>query len=139
MTWKKEGNNAATYDEHFTSANVPTFYRMHKFDNTNYDPDNLTGTNRNTLGPNKAYLLLKASKLTYPLWSGQSSPAPRRDYIAIEGVSDMEELEELEEVERSARMDNCFYNLNGQKVAEGEATQLPRGIYIRNGKKIIVK
>ena len=136
MTWKKEGNNAATYDEHFTSANVPTFYRMHKFDNTNYDPDNLTGTNRNTLGPNKAYLLLKASKLTYPLWSGQSSPAPRRDYIAIEGVSDMEELEE---VERSARMDNCFYNLNGQKVAEGEATQLPRGIYIRNGKKIIVK
>jgi hypothetical protein len=151
MTWAKSGNTV-TPPTGFESREAAVFYRLHLYGS----PDNLTeadGTTPlndvdadntadklNTLGANKAMLLLQTNKLPEALWntSGGGGSAPHR-YIAIEGVSDMEELEELEEVERSARMDNCFYNLNGQKVAEGEATQLPRGIYIRNGKKIIVK
>lgn len=132
MTWRKEGDNAATYDEHFVTGTVPGFYRMHKFTNTTYDSGTLTGGNRNTLAANKAYLLLRAENLNYPLWNS-SSPARRFDFVGIEGVSDMEDITDNQD----NLFDNGTYNLRGQKVNDDGI--LPPGIYIRNGKKIIVK
>lgn len=134
MTWRKEGNNTATYDEHFVTGTVPGFYRMHVFSDTDYDSDSgtLTGSNRNTLAANKAYLLLRAENLNYPLWNA-SSPARRFDFVGIEGVSDMEDITDNQD----NLFDNGTYNLRGQKV--NDDGPLPPGIYIRNGKKIIVK
>lgn len=133
MTWRKEGNNTATYDEHFVTGTVPGFYRMHVFSAPNYDSGTLTGSNRNTLAANKAYLLLRAENLNYPLWYNASSPARRFDFVGIEGVSDMEDITDNQD----NLFDNGTYNLRGQKV--NDDGPLPPGIYIRNGKKIIVK
>ena len=128
MTWKKEGSNAATYDEHFTSGNVAAFYRMHLYGNDSYDG----GTARNTLGANKAYLLLRTDKINAPIWN-TSSPAPAPQYIGIAGVSDMDEAVSQTEEQQDGRT----YNLRGQAVDGSKA--LPAGIYIRNGRKIIIR
>lgn len=133
MTWRKEGDNAATYDANFVTGTVPGFYRMHVFSAPNYDSGTLTGSNRNTLAANRAYLLLSADNLNYPLWYGASSPARRFDFVGIEGVSDMEDITDNQD----NLFDNGTYNLRGQKV--NDDGPLPPGIYIRNGKKIIVK
>lgn len=135
MTWKKEGESTVTHDANFTTTReVAAFYRLHCYDETIGEDDAAT---LNTLGANKAYLLLPTKQVPDALWKS-SSPAPRR-YIAIEGVSDMEELEALEEMEREAgRGDGRIYNLNGQAVGNDEKS-LPAGIYVKNGKKFMVK
>ena len=127
MTWKKEGTNT-TYDEHFTEGNVAAFYRMHIFNDNSYD----SGTNRNTLAANKAYLLLRTDKINDPIWkTSPASPAPR--YVGIAGVSDMEEEQTAAGIDQG---DGRTYNLRGQAV-DGES--LSPGIYIKNGKKIVMK
>ncbi len=131
MTWRKE-NTTVTYDEHFTSGIVPGFYRMHIYGNTSYDG----GTNRNTLGANKAYLVLPSDKINNPIWNPESTPAPAPycDFIGIAGISDMEEIQT---VTNETQGDGRTYNLKGQVVSD-EGSLSP-GIYIRNGKKIVVK
>ena len=131
MTWRKE-NTTVTYDEHFTSGIVPGFYRMHIYSNTSYDG----GTNRNTLGANKAYLVLPSDKINNPIWNPESTPAPApyRDFIGIAGISDMEDIQT---VTNEIQGDGRTYNLKGQVVSD--EGQLTPGIYIRNGKKIVVK
>ena len=42
----------------------------------------------------------------------------------------------VEEVKAASQEDGAYYNLMGQKFSEGN---LPAGIYIHNGKKILVK
>ena len=134
MTWKKEGESTVTHDANFASREVAAFYRLHYYDEA---IGTETANKLNTLEANKAYLLLPTEQVPDALWKS-SSPAPRR-YIAIEGVSDMEELEALEEMEREAgRGDGRIYNLNGQAVGNDEKS-LPAGIYVKNGKKFMVK
>ena len=124
MTWKKEGTSAATTDNSWHSGNVAAFYRLHK-----YDDDDAT---LNTLGPNKAYLLLRTDKINDPIWeTSPASPAPR--YVGIAGVSDMEEEQSAAGIDQG---DGRTYNLRGQAV-DGES--LSPGIYIKNGKKIVMK
>ena len=145
MTWKKEGTNPTIIPTQFISGEAPVFYRLHIYNDTEFATmkdengtllsETTTLGALNTFGANKAYLLLPTS--TTARWNS-SSPSPRR-YIAIEGISDMEELEQLEEEEREAsRGDGRIYNLNGQVVGTDEKG-LPAGIYIRNGKKIMVR
>ncbi len=129
MTWRKE-NATVTYDEHFTSGTVPGFYRMHIYDNTSYDG----GTERNKLGANKAYLVLPSDKINNPIWKSTLAPAPYRDFIGIAGISDMEDIQT---VTNEIQGDGRTYNLKGQVVSD--EGQLTPGIYIRNGKKIVVK
>lgn len=122
MTWKKEGTSAATTDNSWHSGNVAAFYRLHKYG------DNAT----NTLGRNKAYLLLRTDKINDPIWeTSPASPAPR--YVGIAGVSDMEEEQSAAGIDQG---DGRTYNLRGQAV-DGES--LSPGIYIKNGKKIVMK
>ena len=35
--------------------------------------------------------------------------------------------------------DDVIYNLQGQKVGKGNTSNLPQGVYIKNGKKIVVE
>ena len=147
MTWKRE-DGIVTNPTQFETRNVAAFYRMHIYGSaenlkesdgtflTAHEED-ANAIKLNTLGANKAYLLLETAKIEPAIWN-TNSPSPRR-YIAIEGVSDMEELELLEEAEREAnRGDGRIYNLNGQVVGGDEKT-LPAGIYIRNGKKLMIR
>ena len=155
MTWTQKesgGVTTQTYPTQFETGTQPVFYKLHVYKNmdglkeadgttllTDEEADN-TLDKLNTLGANKAYLILPFYEgLNFPLWwDDNDSPTPRR-YIAIEGISDMEELELLEEAEREAnRGDGRIYNLNGQVVGGDEKT-LPAGIYIRNGKKLMVR
>lgn len=131
MTWRKE-NATVTYDEHFTSGTVPGFYRLHLYGNASYDG----GTERNKLGANKAYLVLPSDKINNPIWNPESTPAPApyRDFIGIAGISDMEDIQT---VTNEIQGDGRTYNLKGQVVSD--EGQLTPGIYIRNGKKIVVK
>ena len=64
----------------------------------------------------------------------------RVDYFRIERISDFDpdgirDLKDLNDLKVSKVLKDSWYNLNGQKVS---GSNLPRGIYIRNGKKIII-
>lgn len=142
MTWKKDGE-VLHEPTQYESREAAVFYRMHLYTNDeakriNPSADEYEHLRMNTLGMNKAYLVLPTINMPDALWdTAPSSGAPRR-YIAIEGVSDMEELEELEEEERQRLGDGRIYNLRGQLMSGDEQT-LPAGVYIRNGKKFVVK
>lgn len=131
MTWRKKGDSELTYDDHFTTGNVPAFYRMHLYGST-FDGE--TAAERNTLGANKAYLLLRSDLINAPIW--RESGEPSREYIGIEGVSDMELIEEWERGDTD-RPRNTLYNLQGQPM-DADGPLMP-GVYIRNGKKVIVR
>jgi hypothetical protein len=108
------------------------------FGNTSYDG----GTNRNTLGANKAYLLLRTDRINPAIWTPK---APAREFVGIEGISEFSESSESSEnSENSESSENsdssklsATYNLRGQPV--DDAAPLPPGVYIRNGRKIVVK
>jgi hypothetical protein len=126
LTWKKDGETGSvTYNEHFSQGAVPGFFRLHVFGNTSYDG----GTDRNTLGPNKAYLLLHTDRINPAIWTPAT---PAREFVGIEGISDLTEYSDYP----MSAADNATYNLRGQMVDD---SSLQPGIYIRNGKKIIVK
>ncbi len=135
MTWKKEESTVSTTK--FIEGNVPGFYRLHVYkEGEEIDTDVLTSVdaaNRNKLGANKAYLVLLTDKINSPIWPNPTSSARSSYFIGIEGVSDMEEITEVKE----APADNATYTLSGQRVADGD--MLSPGIYIRNGKKYLVK
>ena len=131
MKWKKVGTDDVTHDATFTEGNVPVFYRMRIYSTT---VGGETYTELNTLGDNKAYLSLHTANLPDALWDGQVSPA--KEFIGIYGISDMEDYsEEYENSNYSERKGT--YNLSGQRVNDNG--MLPPGIYIKNGKKILVK
>jgi len=131
MTWRKE-DATVSYDEHFTSVSVPGFYRMHIYGNSSYDG----GTYRNTLGANKAYLVLPSDKINDPIWE-TNTPVRRFEFIGIEGVSDMEEIIDAPNPSDTTNK-NAIYSLSGQLMGDDETVLAP-GIYIRNGKKFLVK
>lgn len=148
MTWKKttvtEGETLISQviekpsGTTFESREAAVFYRLHFYTPAKDGITQEQADELNTIGPNKAFLLLHTDQLPPALWQESGGSSPRR-YIAIEGVSDMEELELLEEAEREAnRGDGRIYNLNGQVVGGDEKT-LPAGIYIRNGKKLMLR
>ena len=132
MTWRKQGEGAATYDEHFTSGHVAGFYRMHLFGNASYDG----GTDRNTLPVNHAYLLLRTDMINAPVWD-ITTPTPAREYndfVGIAGISDFAESQPAADMTNRLN-DGRYYNLQGQVVED----PLRPGVYIRNGRKIAVK
>lgn len=144
MTWKKEGATL-TKPTAYESRNVASFYRWHIYTaddvaqiaeysalTTNEEREAKAGE-LNTLGANKAYLLLRADQIADPLWSGGAPAKPR--HVGIEGESDMEDINDYTETKDNPRT-NHTYNLNGQVVDDDV---LPPGIYIKNGKKILVR
>lgn len=139
MTWKKEGSTTTTTD--FITGTLPGFYRLHLYENgktygsTTLDAENDTNnaTAYNTLGANKAYLVLLTNRINDPIWQATAGEA-KQLFIGIEGVSDVEEVQTATGKNHG---DGRTYNMKGQ--AMNNEGRLPAGIYIRNGKKIIIK
>lgn len=130
MKWQKVNTETATYSD-FTNGDVPVFYRMHIYTNAR---DGKTASQLNTLGDNKAYMLIRSTSVPDALWKDAAAPA--RPFIGIEGISDMEEYDPALGTGRS-QGDGRTYNLRGQMMDEGSS--LTPGVYIRNGKKVVVK
>lgn len=130
MTWRKQ-DGTVIYDDAFDdSKEVAAFYRMHLYGST-FDGESATALN--TLGANKAYLLLETSEINPAIWT---SGSPSRRYVPILGVSDMDEDFGEEGADGFCPSDKT-YNLRGQAI-DTDGAPAP-GIYIRNGKKIIIK
>jgi len=134
MKWTKIDNDVTHSDNFINSGNVPVFYRMHLYTDAEAAALSTTDDVLNTLGANKAYMLIRSGNVPDALWKTPApSPAPKH-FIGIEGISDMEEIQT---VTNETQGDGRTYNLKGQVVSD-EGSLSP-GIYIRNGKKIVVK
>lgn len=90
-----------------------------------------------TLGANKSYLQLPTADLN-------TNDVTAKGVMFILWLDDEELISEeqagvatlIENVNHSSADSNVFYNLNGQKI---EKMSLSKGVYIVNGKKVIVK
>ncbi len=131
MKWTKI-DNSVEHTDFTNSGDVPVFYRMHIYTTSQ---DGKTATELNTLGANKAYMLIRSGNVPDALWKDQATPA--RPFIAIEGVSDMEEIIDENNGNNGNHVNKGTYNLRGQRVNDND--NLPPGIYIRNGKKVVVR
>jgi hypothetical protein len=89
----------------------------------------------NTLGDNKAYMLIHSGNVPEALWN-TGGGAPAKEFIGIEGISDIYDWDEAPENPQS-RVNSGTYSLSGQKVDDNGS--LPAGVYIKNGKKVIIK
>jgi len=130
MKWQKVNTETATYSD-FTNGDVPVFYRMHLYSSTEAGALSLDESTLNTLGDNKAYMLIRSTSVPDALW--KSAGAPAHEFIGIEGVSEFSEFSENSEFSKLSGT----YNLRGQKMDDD--APLSPGVYIRNGKKIVIK
>lgn len=136
MKWTK-GESLEHSD--FTDGTVPVFYRLHIYEaGEEVDGDVLDSSEAaalNTLGANKAYMLIHSGNVPEALWN-TGGGAPAKEFIGIEGISDIYDWDEAPENPQS-RVNSGTYSLSGQKVNDNGS--LPAGVYIKNGKKVIIK
>lgn len=110
----------------------------------------VSGTS-NTMGANKAYLLIPTAKLPLALWNPQSN-GEGKPGLAKSGVIFMDDIMDLfgeeepisgiataiDAIESTETVGNgnTFHTLSGMQI-QGVPTQ--KGVYIVNGKKVLVK
>jgi hypothetical protein len=138
MQWKKENGVLSPTPTSFTeSGDLPVFYRLHLYNSTEASALSSTVAELNTLGANKAYMLIRSGNVPKALWDTSSSA---RSFIGIAGVSDMGEITGItEHSERPASAkSSAIYDLRGQRMGNDEKNLAP-GIYIRNGKKFVIR
>ena len=136
MKWTKV-DNTLTPSATFEDATVPVFIRLHVYsaeELSTYADGDITS---NTLGANKAYMLIRSGNVPKALWDTTSGSA--KGYIGIAGISDMYELPEYSDGSNGSERSKLqgIYNMQGQKMDEN--APLPAGIYIINGRKVAVK
>ena len=85
--------------------------------------------NRNTLSPYRAYMSVKHN-------NGGSSSAPAFFSLDFNGMNGTTGISITSREETTRNNDGVVYNLNGVRM-NGE--NLPKGIYVKNGRKFIVK
>ena len=129
MKWTK---GETLEHSNFTDGTVPVFYRMHIYTT---EQDGKSATVLNTLDANKAYMLIHSGNVPEALWN-TGGGAPAKEFIGIEGISDIYDWDEAPENPQS-RVNSGTYSLSGQKVDDNGS--LPAGVYIKNGKKVIIK
>lgn len=129
MKWTK---GETLEHSNFTDGTVPVFYRLHIYTT---EQDGKSATVLNTLGANKAYMLIHSGNVPEALWN-TGGGAPAKEFIGIEGISDIYDWDEAPENPQS-RVNSGTYSLSGQKVDDNGS--LPAGVYIKNGKKVIIK
>lgn len=137
MKWTKVNNTVGTSNFE-NSGDYPVFVRLHVYDATELStyPDGTTTSN--TLGANKAYMLIRSGNVPKALWDTSGGSA--KEYIGIEGISDWYEddgIDDNTDKQHNPYHDGRTYNLKGQ-VVNGDGA-LPPGIYIKNGRKFVVK
>lgn len=134
---------SGSFSEQKTS-NVEAFYRMI------IDKNEATAAKNNTIGANKAYLLIPSDKLPKALWNGGTGagkPGEAKNviFIDLEGVEDADADSNGE----TTAIDNAivddaansmeqkvYFSIDGTRI-EGKPTN--KGVYICNGKKVYVK
>jgi hypothetical protein len=139
MKWTKIDNNAAVPTDFEDSGNVPVFVRMHLYADADTYKDGKTVTQLNTLGAKKAYMLIRSGNVPQALWN-TGGGGGAKGYIGIEGISDWYEddgIDDNTDKQHNPNHDGRTYNLKGQ-VVNGDGA-LPPGIYIKNGRKFVVK
>lgn len=128
MKWTK---GESLEHSNFTDGDAPVFYRLHIYTT---EQDGKSATVLNTLGDNKAYMLIHSGNVPEALWNTGGGSA--KEFIGIEGISDIYDWDEAPENPQS-RVNSGTYSLSGQKVDDNGS--LPAGVYIKNGKKVIIK
>ncbi len=136
MKWTKIDNDVQHTTGFTNSGNVPVFYRMHLYNGTEAAALSSTEATLNTLGANKAYMLIRSGNVPDALWNSGGGGSAKR-FIGIEGVSDMDEIIDAPNTSDAPNND-AIYSLSGQLMGDDETVLAP-GIYIRNGKKFLVK
>jgi len=135
MKWTK---GETLEHSNFTDGTVPVFYRLHIYeDGEKVDGvvlNSSTAAALNTLDVNKAYMLIHSGNVPEALWNTGGGSA--KEFIGIEGISDIYDWDEAPENPQS-RVNSGTYSLSGQKVDDNGS--LPAGVYIKNGKKVIIK
>lgn len=126
--YKKDGSTSTQQN-----ALVESFYRMRLYHGTNEEE-----ADYNTLGANKALLLIPSKNLPTALWNGGSG-------LARQGViyMDLQDIEDAETTGVDAPVADAtsdeqavYYTLSGNRT-NGKPTK--KGIYVSNGKKVCVK
>lgn len=112
---------------------VEAFYRLR------IDTNEATAAEHNTIGANKAYLLIPSSKLPTALWNGGTGGYAKN--VIFMDLDDFEEemdgvATEIDIVEVDAQDNETWYTLEGIRL---NGRPMAKGIYLRNGKKIYVK
>lgn len=137
MKWSKI-NDAVTHSNVFDdSGEKPVFYRLHIYSSSEASAmvPATTETELNTLGANKAYMLIRSGNVPDAIWKQSGSGGAKR-YIGIEGISDIYEFTDDSVDTEHSRLSGT-YNMQGQKMDDN--APLPAGIYIINGRKVAVK
>lgn len=138
MKWTKVNNTVAPSNFE-DSGDVPVFARMHLYAEADTYKDGKTVAALNTLGANKAYMLIRSGNVPQALWN-TGGGGGAKGYIGIEGISDWYEddgIDDNTDKQHNPYHDGRTYNLKGQ-VVNGDGA-LPPGIYIKNGRKFVVK
>ena len=144
MKWTKIDNNTAVASTSFEQGSAPVFVRLHVYsDPSSYPDSDPNYTTSNTLGANKAYMLIRSGNVPKALWNTTGGGGVKR-FIGIEGVSDIYDWSD--ESDGNSEGDENpgngktgpIYNLSGQMMGDDESVLTP-GIYIRNGKKFVVR
>ena len=138
MKWSKI-NNAVTHSNVFDdSGEKPVFYRLHIYSSSEASAmvPETTETKLNTLGANKAYMLIRSGNVPDAIWKQSGSGGGAKRYIGIEGISDIYEFTDDSVDTEHSRLSGT-YNMQGQKMDDN--APLPAGIYIIDGRKVAVK
>lgn len=127
-----------------TGAQTEAFVRM----NLNLANSGVANTS-NTMGANKAYLLIPTSKMPTALWNGgngEGNPGYAKPGVIFMDLEDLFGGEEpisgiataIDTIESAETVDkgNTYYTISGMKI-QGIPTE--KGVYILNGKKVMVK
>ena len=116
-----------------TDALTESFYRM------KLDTNPETATTNNTLGANKALLLIPSANLPTALWNGGSGARQGVIYLDLPDFEDEESTNISNPLANTLSEDanqDIYHTLSGSKL-NGKPTV--KGIYICNGKKVTVK
>lgn len=114
------------------TSTLEAFYRMR------IDKNEATAAKNNTLGANKAYLLVPTDKMPEALWNGGTGSGYANMFFI--DLADLEDLE-ADGIERILSDDTLsemgvFYTIEGRRL---NGIPTAKGIYICNGKKVLVK
>ena len=118
------------------TSQVEAFYRL-IYDKSGTD----AATAHNTIGANKAYLLVPTANVPEALWNSNNVQAPAgiffldlEDITGDNGTTAIDDI--IRQENESINGKDVYYSLSGVRIV---GTPTTKGIYIRNGKKVSIK
>lgn len=118
------------------TSQVEAFYRL-IYDKSGTD----AATAHNTIGANKAYLLVPTANVPEALWNSNNVQAPAgiffldlEDITGDNGTTAIDDI--IRQENESMNGQDVYYSLSGVRIV---GTPTTKGIYIRNGKKVSIK